>query len=244
VTVVLAAVFLVAVFSGATAAVAGFGIGSLLTPVVAYRVGTLTAVTVVAIPHLCATAVRCWRLRRSIDRAVLLRFGLFSAAGSLAGALLAAPLGSEILTLILGVLLCLTGASALGGAGTRWRTPPAAAWALGVVSGLFGGLAGNQGGVRAVALLPFHLSPAAFVATSTAAGLMVDAARVPVYLWRGAPLVASFWPMVAVATAGVLLGTLIGERVLLGLTPVLFRRVVGSVVLAIGVIVLARGLVR
>lgn len=234
----LAAVFSVAVLSGATAAVAGFGIGSLLTPVLALRVGTLTAVTLVAIPHLCATALRGWRLRHAIDRDVLRRFGLLSAAGSLAGALLAAPLGAHGLTIVLGVLLCLTGLSALAGVGARTRIPAGAAWVLGAVSGLFGGLVGNQGGVRAVALLRFDLSPAAFVATSTASALLVDLARVPVYLWRGADVVTSLWPAVAVATVGVLIGTLLGERILLGLTPASFRKVVGIVVLAVGLTIL------
>ena len=39
------------------------------------------------------------------------------------------------------------------------------AQALGFTSGLFGGMAGNQGGLRAGALLAFDLSPAALVAT-------------------------------------------------------------------------------
>lgn len=238
----LAAVFVVAVLSGATAAVAGFGIGSLLTPVLALRVGTLTAVTLVAIPHLFATALRGWRLRHAIDREVLRRFGILSAIGSLVGALLAAPLGARGLTIVLGALLCLTGVSALSGLGTRTRIPAGAAWLLGGVSGLFGGLAGNQGGVRAVALLRFDLSPAAFVATSTASALLVDLARVPVYLWRGAEVVAALWPAVAVATAGTLLGTLLGERILLGLTPARFRKVVGSIILAVGLTILVVGI--
>jgi uncharacterized membrane protein YfcA len=109
----------------------------------------------------------------------LRRFGLLSVAGSLVGALLAAPLGSTFLTLALGVLLCLTGVSALAGAVTPRRLPRGAAWTPGVRSGLSGGLTGNQGGVRAVALLTFDLRPAAFVATSTASALLVDLARVP-----------------------------------------------------------------
>jgi uncharacterized membrane protein YfcA len=75
------ALFLVAVLGGATAAVAGFGIGSLLTPILALSVGTPLAVAAVSIPHAAATALRFWRLRTSVDRGVLLRFGLLSAAG-------------------------------------------------------------------------------------------------------------------------------------------------------------------
>jgi uncharacterized membrane protein YfcA len=237
-----AVVFVVAVLSGATATVAGFGIGSLLTPLLALRVGVPTAVAAVALPHLLATALRGWRLRRSIDIGVLRRFGVPSVAGSLIGALLAGPVGTRGLTLVLGGLLLVTGIVALTGLGASWSTPRAAVAPLGAASGLFGGLAGNQGGMRAVALLHFRLSPQAFVATATACGLLVDAARVPVYLWRSGPTLQALWPLIGIAAIGTLIGTLIGERILLGLPPARFRRAVGAIVLAVGVVVVASAL--
>ncbi|MBA3641215.1 MAG: TSUP family transporter [Acidobacteria bacterium] len=82
----LAAIFGIAVLSGATASLVGFGIGSMLTPLLALQVGTDLAVAAVALPHAFATGLRCWRLRRAIDRDVLKSFGLLSAAGGLAGA--------------------------------------------------------------------------------------------------------------------------------------------------------------
>ena len=60
----LIVLFVAAVLSGATASISGFGIGSVLTPLVALRVLTPVAVAAVAIPHVLATALRCWRLRR------------------------------------------------------------------------------------------------------------------------------------------------------------------------------------
>ena len=234
-----AALFVIGVLSGATASVAGFGIGSLLTPILALRVGMPIAVAAVALPHVLATALRGWRLRRSIDTSVLRWFGLASVAGSLAGALLIGPTGARALTLILGGLLVLTGILALTGLGATRTIPRAAVLPLGAISGLFGGLAGNQGGMRAVALLHFRLAPQAYVATATACALLVDAARTPVYLWRAGTNLVPLWPMIAAAAAGTLVGTLIGERILLGLSPSMFRRVVGGVVLGVGVIVLA-----
>jgi uncharacterized membrane protein YfcA len=47
-----------AVFAGAVAAIAGFGVGSLLTPALPIAVGTKAAVAIVALPHPVATAVR------------------------------------------------------------------------------------------------------------------------------------------------------------------------------------------
>ena len=107
------AVFIVAILSGATASVVGFGIGSLMTPLLAIRFGTTTAVALVTLPHAAATAVRCWRLRAHVDRRVLVRFGLLSAAGALAGALIYTRLGPGTLTRVLGGFLPLTAVAQL-----------------------------------------------------------------------------------------------------------------------------------
>ena len=232
--VFLLALFAVAVVAGATASLAGFGIGSLLTPLVAAQLGTPVAVAAVALPHAIATALRAWRLRDAIDRDVLRRFGLVSAAGALVGALVYARIGAGTLTVVLALLLLATSLAALTGWTSRWRAHGASVWVLGATSGLFGGVAGNQGGIRAAALLAFALTPRAFVATSTATGLLVDAARVPVYLWRAGGSIAALWLEIAIASVGVLAGTLLGERVLLGMSPERFRKVLGALIGLLG----------
>jgi len=229
------AVLLVATLSGATAALVGFGIGSLLTPLLAHRFGTSTAVAAVAIPHMFATALRCWRLRAHIDRRVFLRFGILSAAGGLAGALLYTRLGSITLTRILGGLLLLTATAQLTGWSSRLHPRGPIVAFLGLASGLFGGVAGNQGGLRAAALSAFRLSPAAFVATATATGLLVDAVRTPVYLWDGAQRLLPIWPAIAIAVPGVLVGTVLGERLLFGLSVRHVAQVVGAAVGLLGI---------
>jgi len=231
----LLALFGVAILSGATASVVGFGIGSLLTPLLAARFGTDVAVAAITLPHALATAVRCWRLRASIDRAVLARFGLLSAAGALAGALLYTRLGPTTLTRILGGLLLLTAVAQLTGWSSRWQPHGPLVAVFGLVSGFFGGVAGNQGGLRAAALTAFRLSPAGFVATATATGLLVDFARTPVYLWStGAQLLPLAVP-IGIATVGVLIGTLLGERALLGLSTRRFAQVVGIAIGLLGI---------
>lgn len=235
------AILLVAILAGATASVTGFGIGSLLTPLLATRYGMQTSIAAVSIPHVVATALRAWRLRAHVDGAVLRSFGLWSAAGGFAGALLYARAASRTLTIILALLLLLTAVAALTDWLRRLHPHGAGASALGLTSGLFGGLAGNQGGLRSAALLGFPLAPLAFVATATATGLLVDAARMPVYLWRsGAALVPLATP-IGVAVAGVVVGTLLGERALLGLGRDAFRRVVALIVGALGLWLLWRG---
>src|SRR5438105_7643417 len=96
-----------ALAAGAIAAVAGFGIGSVLTPVLALETGTKLAVAAIAVPHFVGTAQRFWVLRHHVERQVLAGFGMASALGGLAGALGPAWLSSAILAVIFGALLIL-----------------------------------------------------------------------------------------------------------------------------------------
>jgi hypothetical protein len=229
----------VAVIAGALASVAGFGVGSLLTPVLALQAGTKLAVAAIAIPHVVATAQRFWMLRRHVHRGVLLGFGVTSAAGGLAGALLHTWLSSRALSLVFAALLILAGTAELTGWMQKVRWGRRAAWLAGALSGLFGGLVGNQGSIRSAAMLGFDVPKEAFVATATAIALCVDAARLPVYLatqWRD---IAGLWPSLAAATLGVVVGTALGARALGRLPQRTFRRVVAVLLLALGVYMLA-----
>jgi uncharacterized membrane protein YfcA len=196
-------VAIVGVVAAAIAAVAGFGIGSLLTPTLALGTGTKLAVAAISIPHLVGTAQRYWLLRAHVDRRVLIGFGLASAVGGLAGALVHVWVSSRALAVVFGVAVAMAGVSEFTGWMRRVQWGRRSAWAAGGVSGLLGGLVGNQGGIRTAALLGFDVPKEAFVATSTAIGLFVDAARMPVYFateWRD---IVRIWPLVGAAPQSV-----------------------------------------
>ena len=123
-----ALLFVAAILAGAIAALAGFGIGSILTPLLAFYVGTKQAVIAVSIPHLVATALRFWNLRRNMNMQVLKHFGISSAAGGLLGALLGSRFSSPILAYILGALLIFAGITGLTGISKKMRFGRQAAW--------------------------------------------------------------------------------------------------------------------
>jgi uncharacterized protein len=224
-----------ATLAGAIASVVGFGIGSILTPLLALRVGTKLAVAAVSIPHLIATTLRFLRIREHVDKHVFLNFGITSAAGGLLGALLHARFSSTVLSYVLGTLLVFAGIMGITGLSRRMRFEGAAAWIAGALSGAFGGLVGNQGGIRSAAMLGMRVSKDSFVATATAIALVVDVARMPVYAVIQRKQVLGIWAVLLFAISGVVVGTLAGEGILKRIPEPLFRRVVSIIILALGV---------
>lgn len=224
------------IVAGAIASISGFGIGSILTPLLASWTGdTKLAVALVSIPHFVGTALRFVVIRQHVDRRVLGGFGLTSAAGGLAGAVLHNRLESAVLGQVLGVLLVFAGIMGLSGLASRMTFGRRTAWAAGAMSGLFGGLVGNQGGIRSAALLGFHLQPTAFVATATAIALLIDVCRMPVYAafeWRS---LLDLWQFAMVATLGVVIGTLSGKWMLQRIPQDTFRAIVSGIILALGI---------
>jgi uncharacterized membrane protein YfcA len=229
-----------ALVAGAIASVTGFGVGSIATPLFAARMELPVAIVAVSIPHLIATAQRYWILREHVDRRLLLSFGATSAIGGLAGALLLRQFSSVALEKVFGSVVLLGGIAELSGWMRRVRWSRAAAWIAGAVSGVLGGLVGNQGSVRTAALLGFDIRRESFVATATAIALVVDGARVPIYLaseWSS--VTALRWP-IAIASIAAVLGTLTGTRVLRRLPEAQFRRIVAVMLIAIGLYFLFR----
>jgi uncharacterized membrane protein YfcA len=222
------------VFGGAVASIAGFGIGSLLTPAIAVATGTKLAVAVVSVPHLIGTSIRFSRFRRDIDWAIVRSFGATSAAGGLIGALLNTWATSRALEIVFGSLLMTAGLSQITGAAKRWRLRGRLAWFGGAVSGFFGGLVGNQGGIRTAAMLGFDVDKRRFVATTTAVALLIDLARVPVYLAVDTAALVRMWPLITLATIGVVAGTFFGETLLTRVPERKFRTVVGVMLLGLG----------
>lgn len=175
------------------------------------------------------------RFRREVDWNIVRSFGFTSAAGGLTGALLNTWATSRALELVFGSLLILAGASQVTGYAKRWQLRGTLAWVGGALSGFFGGLVGNQGGIRTAAMLGFEVDKRQFVATTTAVALLIDLARVPIYAVVETAALTRLWVTIAVAASGVVIGTLFGEKLLARVPEQRFRVIVGALLLMLGV---------
>jgi uncharacterized membrane protein YfcA len=88
-------------------------------------------------------------------------------------------------------------------------------------------------------LLGFRLSPRQIVATATASALLVDAARLPIYLVSAGSVIAGTRPVWIAASIGVVVGTVIGVPVLGRIPESKYRRLVGLLLLILGVSLVA-----
>jgi uncharacterized protein len=113
------------------------------------------------------------------------------------------------------------------------------AWLGGALSGLLGGLVGNQGGIRSAAMLGFNLEAKVFVATATAIALIVDGARMPIYFFANPETVHRLGALIAIMVAGVIVGTLSGGKVLARIPENYFRKLVSLLIFALGIVMLS-----
>lgn len=233
-------IIIVSIISGGVASLSGFGIGSLLTPLFAIKTGISVAVASVAIAHFVGTLLRFIMWRKYINRKILMSFGITSALGGLTGAILHNYFYNVTLSITFGCLLIFAGSMEITGLSKKIRFPGIVAWIAGGLSGLFGGLVGNQGGIRSAALIGFNLRPKEFVATATGIALMVDLARLPIYIYYQHQEIFSLRLSILIAIIGVVIGTAIGGRILKKIPRKIYQKSLASIFILIGLFILTQ----
>ena len=196
------------------------------------------AIALVSLPHFLGSALRFSVLKSKVNRKILIRFGLLSAAGGLAGALFNIFFVSNLLKIIFAIMLILAGV-----VGVLRVTEQSTFWKdncchFGLASGFFGGLVGEQGGIRSVALLNFDVEKEAFIATATATALIVDAVRMPVYFLTQSIEIEEFLLILILSSTAVIAGTLAGNLVLKKVPEKSFKRIVSLLILLLGIFLL------
>ncbi|MEF3698610.1 sulfite exporter TauE/SafE family protein [Desulfolutivibrio sp.] len=246
-----AVVCLAALLASGLTLFSGFGLGTILTPVMAVFFPVEAAVALTAVVHFANNLFKLALFGRKADLGVVLRFGLPALAASFVGARLLVWLSEQqaldvhdlfgtVVTitpvkLFLGLLIMGFALLELLPALSRVGLPPRYLPLGGAISGFFGGLSGHQGAFRSVFLLRAGLSKEAFIATGVVAACLVDATRLGVYAdfftreMLGGKVWLLFW-----ATLSVFAGAYAGKRLVPKMTIGLVRLVVGSMLLGLG----------
>jgi uncharacterized membrane protein YfcA len=175
----------------------GFGLGTLLLPVMALFFPIELAIGLTAIVHALNNLFKYWLLGRHADKRVVLRFGIPAILSALLGARVLLYLSSlpALLTyqafgqelhvmpvkLVVAILMGVFALVELAPAGASFSLPGRYLPLGGVLSGFFGGLSGHQGALRSAFLIKAGLTKESFIATGVVISVMVDIPRIVMY---------------------------------------------------------------
>ena len=233
----------------------GFGLGTLLMPIVAIFFPLEIAIAITAVVHLANNLFKLALVGRQAVRSVLISFGVPAILCAFAGAVLLSwlsivpaitsyNLGERELfvspvKLIIGVLILVFLFLELTPVLSKVTLKRSYLPLGGMISGFFGGLSGHQGAFRSMFLIKAGLDKTQFIATGVTLAVMVDLTRLLVY---GTTLVdqnlGGQWPLILTACVAAFVGSFLGNRLLTKLT---YRSV--QLVVAILLAVVAVGLI-
>lgn len=242
-------VSIAALFASALTLFSGFGLGTLLMPVVAIFFPVEIAIAMTAMVHLANNVFKVALLGKEASRSVLLSFGIPAVVFAFLGALVLgwlsgvpslleyAAFGNQLqvspVKLVIGILILAFVILELSPGFSSMATDKKYLPYGGVISGFFGGLSGHQGAFRSMFLLKAGLNKKEFVATGVVLAVMVDMSRMLIYSWEMAEQHRSVeWPLVIAASVSAFVGAYFSSRLLRQIT-IRFIQTVVSVLLVV-----------
>jgi uncharacterized membrane protein YfcA len=245
-------VALVALFASGLTLFSGFGLGTVLMPVLALLFPLPVAIAATAVVHLANNVFKLFLVGRHANWQVVIRFGIAAGLAAVAGAYTLGLLSNlpvvasyellgevreiHAIKLAIGSLIIAFAFLELSPKIAALAFPPRFLTAGGLLSGFFGGLSGNQGALRAAFLIRAGLDKKAFVGTSVVTAIIVDTVRITVYgrAFQLGSISNDIADMVAVAIVAAFLGAYIGVRLLEKVTLRFMQLVVAALMIIIG----------
>ncbi len=249
---------LVAFLASGLTLFSGFGLGTLLMPVVAMFFPIDIAIGITAVVHLANNIFKLGLIGLEADRGVVLRFGVPAVVAAFFGALALQSLTvmgalfeyrlfgqlHQVLPvkLVIGLVILAFVYVELAKSFSTISLSNKFLPLGGLISGFFGGLSGNQGALRSMFLIKAGLSKEQFIATGVIIAVMVDVTRISIYGWDAAASREVIdWSLVLVVTLCAFSGAFIGKRLLQKMT-IRFVQWLVSILLVVVAIGLAGGI--
>ena len=190
---------------------AGFGLSTMLTPLVLFIVNPYEAVAIVAVVHGVHNGWKLVLLKDHVDLDAFKRYGIWLVIGATGGALLHSQVSQDPLLLIIGIFLVILPILTLSEGWTGYRIPEANDRIGGFGSGFMGGLSGHQGALRAMFLKRRLSDKMSYAATASVLALCVDLTRIPVYIFINETEIIDNFSLLIPLTISALLGVQVGK---------------------------------
>ena len=205
-------IVVVAFIAAALTVPAGFGLSTMLTPVVLFVMDPHEAIAVVAIVHGAHNAAKYYSLKIHVDYEAIKHYGIWLVIGAIIGAFLQNMVPQEPLLILIGCFLIILPILTLSENWTGYKIPEANDRIGGFGSGFMGGLSGHQGALRAMFLSRRLTNKMSFAATASVLALCVDLTRIPIYLFFRSDEIAAHSMLTLALVTSALLGVKVGKK--------------------------------
>jgi len=214
--------------------ITGFGISTIMIPVLAIFFPPIEAIFLVSIIHWFGNVWKIVLFRKGFNLRPLLLFGVTGFLTSYLGASISLGSNEEFLLHILGIFLF--GYALFLILQTGLKVPAVNTTALlgGSLSGFFAGVFGIGGAIRSMFLSAFNLPKEVFIATAGAIGLLVDSTRIVTYFAGGAQLSKLLWWGLPFFVAISFIGAKIARHIVDKIPQDKFRTVIAFFLLVVG----------
>ena len=216
----------------------GFGVGTIMMPVMALFFDVKVAILLAAIVHIFNNLSRIVLYYRHLRWEIVRRFGVVSIVGAFVGSFAQLTVDSSWLKNGVGLFLALFALLSLRPGLINWKLPAVIDVAGGFLSGLIGGLIGNQGAIRSLYLLNYKLEKQELIVSAALIAVVIDLTRIPVYAYANYRYLTDNFLLLALVILASIAGTLIGSRILPQVSSELFKRIILVAVLLLGVLML------
>jgi uncharacterized membrane protein YfcA len=234
----------------------GFGLGTLLMPVVALFFPLDVAIAITAIVHLCNNFFKLALVGKGVHFPTLVKFGLPALLFAFIGAVLLTYLSrssailqyelfsirfsTTALKFSIGALILFFVFVELSSKISKMAIDTKYLPFGGALSGFLGGLSGHQGAFRSLFLLKVGLDKTQFIATGVVIAVMVDLARLSIYGWNYTNHTVNIdWLMVTCATLSAFLGAYIGKKFIKKVTIASIKKMVALLMVVISLLLMS-----
>ena len=232
----------------------GFGLGTILTPVMLIFFPPEIAISLTGIVHFCNNIFKLSIIGSQFNKEVLIKFGipavLFAFAGSYAlffisndtlftHHLFVNKTDVSYVQFIIAIILIFFALIDLIPFFKKLKFNKSILPIGGILSGFFGGLTGNQGALRSAFLIKMNLEKSVFIATTVVISFFVDLTRISVYISKIKDFEISNYLILGLAAiVSAIAGSFIGFKSLKKITLNFIRNLVAIMILLIAFLLL------
>lgn len=212
----------------------GFGVGTIMMPIMALFFDVKVAIFLAAIVHFFNNIAKLAIYRSEINWKIIQRFGVVSIIGALIGSYSQIYLDSVWLKVGVGLFLMIYAFLSLIPNHIKVKLPNNVDFIGGFLSGLIGGLIGNQGAIRSLYLLNYGLEKKELIVSSALIAVIIDSTRIPVYAYTNFRYLQENILLLSLIVLSAILGTVVGSRILPKVSYDLFKKIILIGVLVLG----------